>query len=310
MADSADITTALDGFFAYLKVEAGLSAATLEAYRRDLDLLARDLAEAGRSGYAQVEPRDLADHLRRLHRERDLQPASIARHLSSIRMFFRWLEANGRIERNPAAPLIPPTRWKRMPGVLSPGKMRALIEAASPEAGRLWRRDRAMLELMYAAGLRASEVGALKRDGWRPDIAVLLVDGKGEKQRLVPVGKPAVAAVEQYIEDLYPTLRRFDDGRDAGGLLLSHTGRPLTRVAVWQIVRKHAERADLGDVHPHMLRHSFATHLLQGGADLRVVQELLGHSNITTTQVYTHVDSRHLRDVVMNYLPRETKLTA
>jgi len=310
MASLTDITTAFDGFFAYLKVEAGLSSATLEAYRRDLNLLAGDLAKVGRNMCNDVEPRDLSEHLRSLHRDRDLQPASIARHLSSIRMFFRWLEANGRIDQNPAAPLIPPTRWKRMPGVLSPGKMRALIESATPESGRLWLRDRAMLELMYAAGLRASEVGALKRDGWRPDIAVLLVDGKGEKQRLVPVGKPAVAAVEQYLEELYPTLRRFNDGRDAGGLLLSHTGRPLTRVAVWQIVRKYAKYADLGDVHPHMLRHSFATHLLQGGADLRVVQELLGHSNITTTQVYTHVDSRHLRDVVMNFLPRESKRIA
>jgi integrase/recombinase XerD len=225
-------------------------------------------------------------------------------------MFFRWLEANSRIDRNPAAPLIPPTKWQRMPGVLSPNKMRLLIEAAAPESGRLWQRDRAMLELMYAAGLRASEVGALKRDGWRPDIAVLLVDGKGQKQRLVPVGKSAVAAVGQYLEHLYPTLRRFNDGREKGGLLLSHTGRPLTRVAVWQIVRKYAVLADLGDVHPHMLRHSFATHLLQGGADLRVVQELLGHSNITTTQIYTHVDSRHLRDVVMKFHPRESKRTA
>ena len=188
--------------------------------------------------------------------------------------------------------------------------MRKLIEAANEATGRLWLRDRAMLELMYAAGLRASEVGALKFAAWKRDLSVILVDGKGDKQRLVPVGKPAVQAVEAYLQALYPTLTRFGDGRDKGGLLLSHTGRPLTRVAVWQIVRKHAEAAGLEHVHPHMLRHSFATHLLQGGADLRVVQELLGHSNIGTTQIYTHVDSRHLRDVVMKHLPREQRKTA
>jgi integrase/recombinase XerD len=295
---------------AYLRVEAGLSSATLEAYERDIRLMVEDVASHGQAAMGDVQPRDLSEHLQRLSREHGLQPSSIARHLSSIRMFFRWLEANRYIAQSPAVPLIPPTRWKRMPGVLSPGRMRTLIESAKPGTGRLWLRDRAMLELMYAAGLRASEVGALKFAGWRKEIAILLVDGKGDKQRLVPVGKPAVAAVEAYLSELYPTLTRFNDGREKGALLLSHTGRPLTRVAVWQIVRRSAERAGLEHVHPHMLRHSFATHLLHGGADLRVVQELLGHSDIGTTQVYTHIDSRHLRDVIMKYLPREQLKTA
>lgn len=310
MAPSPALAEALNRYFVYLQVEAGLSRRTLDAYRRDLELLQTDLAAAGVSACTEVTPRHLADHLRSLHRDRSLQPASVARHLSSIRMFFRWLEANGWVSENPAAPLVPPTRWKRMPGVLTPRRMQRLIDAAQPDAGRLWLRDRAMLELMYAVGLRASEVGALRRSDWRADIAVVLVEGKGDKQRLVPAGRPARDAVEQYLDELYPSLLRFDDGRDEDGLLLSHTGRPLTRVAVWQIVRKYAQLADLGDVHPHMLRHSFATHLLQGGADLRVVQELLGHSNIATTQIYTHVDSRHLRDVVMNHLPRESRQSA
>ncbi|MCH2136120.1 MAG: tyrosine recombinase [Phycisphaerales bacterium] len=310
MADATTISQALPRYLSHLKVEAGLSARTLDAYHRDLALLLETLEARGVRACHQVQPQDLAEHLRLLHRERGLQPASIARHLSSIRMFFRWLEADGCIDDNPAGPLVPPTRWKRLPGVLSPGRIRTLIEAADSSAGRLWSRDRAMLELMYAAGLRASEVGLLGHSGWRPSLAVMLVDGKGDKQRLVPVGRPAVRAVECYLEELYPTLRRFNDGRDQGRLILSHTGRPLTRVAVWQIVRRYADRAGLGDVHPHMLRHSFATHLLQGGADLRVVQELLGHSNVATTQVYTHVDSRHLRDVVMNHLPREARRSA
>jgi integrase/recombinase XerD len=133
---------------------------------------------------------------------------------------------------------------------------------------------------------------------------VLLVTGKGDKQRLVPLGKAAINAIDEYGQHLRPTLARFDDGRDQSRLLLSNTGRPLERVAIWQIIRRLAVRAELGDVHPHMLRHSFATHMLAGGADLRVVQELLGHSNIATTQIYTHIDRSQLRDVVNTYLPR------
>ena len=307
MSTTPSFNEALDAFLIYLRVEAGLSKGTLTAYRRDLELLGQDLADGGVSDVTAIEPRDLAAHLKRLHRDRGMQPSSIARHLSAIRMLFRWLEANGHLVQSPASPLVTPTRWQRLPGVLSPGKMRKLLASAGEGADRLWQRDCALLELMYAAGLRASEVGTLRRDAWRADLGVLLIDGKGGKQRLVPVGKPAIAAVEQYLEGLYPALTRFKDGRDKGALLLSHSGRPLTRVAVWQIVGRCAKRAELGHVHPHMLRHSFATHLLQGGADLRVVQELLGHSDIGTTQIYTHIDSRHLRDVVMNCLPRQHK---
>jgi integrase/recombinase XerD len=131
-----------------------------------------------------------------------------------------------------------------------------------------------------------------------------MVIGKGNKQRLVPIGEPALVAVQQYVQDLMPTLLRFNDGRDNGKLLLSNTGRPLERVAIWQIVRRIAKRAKLGDVHPHTLRHSFATHMLAGGADLRVVQELLGHSDIGSTQIYTHIDRSQLKAVVAKYHPR------
>jgi len=258
-------------------------------------------------GIASVEeigPADLAEHVQLLHRERALQPTSIARHLATMRVFFRFLEANGYVEENPTRLLETPTRWKRLPGVLSPKKMRSLLAAPSPEAGRLWLRDKAMLELMYAAGLRASEVGALRTREYNTTLGVLLVTGKGNKQRLVPIGKPAMECTDRYVAELRPQLARFDDGRDEERLLLSNTGRPLERVAVWQIVRRAAARAGLADVHPHMLRHSFATHLLAGGADLRVVQDLLGHADISTTQVYTHVDRTRLRQVVKTYHPR------
>ncbi|MCA9290540.1 MAG: tyrosine-type recombinase/integrase, partial [Phycisphaerales bacterium] len=197
-----------------------------------------------------------------------------------------------------------PTRWKRLPGVLTPKQMRDLLEAPNPDAGRLWLRDRTMLELMYAAGLRASEVGVLALRDHNDTLNVLRVTGKGRKQRLVPIGRPAQAWTRRYLEELRPHLARFDDGRDDQRLLLSHTGRPLERVAVWQIVRRNARLAGIRDVHPHRLRHSFATHLLAGGADLRVVQELLGHADIATTQIYTHVDRSRLREVVRKHHPR------
>ncbi len=303
MADPSPFAPPVRDFLNYLRVEAGLAPATLDAYQRDLNDLAADLRAHGIETPERVRPTDLADHLQRLHRERGMQPSSVARHLAAIRVFFRFLVANGRLDDNPATLLETPTRWKRLPGVLSPRQMRQLLEGPSPEYGRLWVRDRCLLELMYAAGLRASEAGALRLRDYNPTLNVLLVSGKGRKQRLVPIGKPARTWTDRYLAELRPELRR-DDNRDEGRLLLSHTGRPLERVAVWQIVRRAAVAAGLADVHPHRLRHSFATHLLAGGADLRVVQELLGHSDIATTQIYTHVDRSHLRDVIKDKHPR------
>ena len=291
-------------FLTYLQVEAGLASAPLSAYASDLAAMVQGLLDRGVAVPGDVDPRHLAEHVQFLHRDRGLQPSSIARHLSTMRMFFRYLEGSGIVEANPTAPLSTPTRWKRLPGVLTPKQMRSLLEAADETSGRLWRRDRAMLELMYAAGLRASEVAGLQLDGYDERIAVLRVMGKGSKERLVPVGEPARNAVAAYLETLRPDLARFEDGRDQGHLLLSNTGRPLERVAVWQIVRRLAARAGIEQAHPHMLRHSFATHMLVGGADLRVVQELLGHEDIGTTQIYTHVDHSRLREVVKSHHPR------
>jgi integrase/recombinase XerD len=295
---------ALDQFLTYLRVEAALAPATLEAYGRDLNDLVADVRRQGVTGPAAVGPDHLAGHLRRLHRHRKLQPSSVARHLASLRVFFRFLLANELIASDPARLLERPTPWRRLPGVLSPGKMKRLLAAPSPEHGRLWLRDKALLELMYAGGLRASEVGALAVNEYNVTLGVLIVTGKGAKQRMVPIGRPAREWTERYLAELRPQLTRWGDGRDRGRLLLSHTGRPLERVAVWQIVRRNAALADLGDVHPHMLRHSFATHLLAGGADLRVVQELLFFDDTATTEIYTHVDRTRLREVIRKHHPR------
>lgn len=292
-------------FMVYARIEAGLAASTLEAYQRDLACLTAHMTEIGVRSPAETTVEHLAQHMRHLGRERGLDPATIVRHLATIRVFFRFLHANFRIPRDPARLIERPTRWKRLPGTLTPVQMKKLVEAPTSDHGALWLRDRALLELMYACGLRASEVGTLKVNDFNQTLGVLSVVGKGNKHRVVPAGEPAIDATIRYLTELRPHLTRWNDGRDQYRLLLSHTGRPIERVAVWQIVAKYAKVAGIKGVHPHLLRHSFATHLVAGGADLRVVQELLGHSDIATTQVYTHVDRSHLRRTIERFHPRE-----
>jgi integrase/recombinase XerD len=296
-------------FLTFIRVECGLSANTLDAYGRDLSYLLDHLAEHGVLTPAAIGPRDLARHITGLKSDRSLSGTSIVRHLATIKVFCRWLAARGLVSENPADLLDRPTRWKKLPGVLSPRDLKRLLEAPRPGADALddgpplWLRDRAMLELMYASGLRASEVGAVALTDLHETLGVVRVTGKGRKQRLVPVGKPALAAIAAYVKECRPRLTR-PDVRDQGRLLLSRSGRPLERVAVWQIVKRHAVAAGMRNVHPHILRHSFATHLVAGGADLRVVQELLGHADIATTQIYTHVDSSRLKAVHRKHHPR------
>jgi integrase/recombinase XerD len=300
-------------FFTYLRVECGLSQNTLQAYARDLRDLCLDLAEQGLTTLFGVGPRNLAEHLARLRTVRGLSSSSIARHLAAIRMLFRFLRSEGQVQGDPTEWLERPTQWRRLPGLLSREGVNALLAApkpaeAEPQRGAepgppLWLRDRAILECMYACGLRASEVGALRTNDIQPTLGVMTVSGKGNKQRLVPYGKPAGQALEQYLLRCRPTVVR-PDGRDKSRLFLSRTGRPLERVAVWQIVKRNAAAAGLKDVHPHLLRHTFATHLLTGGSDLRVVQELLGHSSIVTTQIYTRVDQPRLKEIHKKFHPR------
>lgn len=311
-------------FLTFARVECGLATNSVEAYGRDLRDLLTDLAAAGRARLAEVTARDLSDHLAALRAERNMAASSVIRHLATMRVFFRWAESTGELPTdpdgrplNPADALDRPTRWKKLPGVLTPAQVRSLLAAPSKLAAAdddgvvarvpLHLRDRALLELMYACGLRASETAGLRVRDVHETLGVVMAHGKGDKQRLVPIGKPAQAAVGEYLRECRPRLVREGDaleGRGDGRLLLSRTGRPLERVAVWQIVKRCAAAAGIRHVHPHMLRHSFATHLLMGGADLRVVQELLGHADVGTTQIYTHVDSKRLRDVQRKYHPR------
>ncbi|MFM9956709.1 MAG: tyrosine recombinase [Phycisphaerales bacterium] len=298
-------------FLAFLRIECGLSVNTLLAYERDLSDLGADLAEHGVSDSTAATTADLIGHITRLRTEKRLASTSIARHLATIRMFFRWHTSETRQDQSPADLLERPSMWQRLPDVLSKSNVRALLEA--PDLMRqesterdpvpIWKRDRAMLETMYACGLRASEVCALGRNDMMNSLGVLRVTGKGDKQRLVPYGKPAEESLLDYLAVCRPRLVK-PDGRDRDRIFLSRTGRPLERVAVWQIVTKHASAAGLRDVHPHTMRHTFATHLLTGGADLRVVQELLGHASIATTQIYTRVDQPRLKEVHRRFHPR------
>lgn len=290
-------------FLAYLRVECGLAPATISAYAADLRDLAEDL---GHPAPATLTARDLSNHLANLKREKEMAASSVARHLATIKVFCRWLTSEGVFEANPADLLDQPTRWKRLPGTLSPIQVKRMIQSVQPTVSGtpLHLRDRALLELMYACGLRASEAADLDADALHPALRVLKVTGKGRRQRLVPMGAPAEAALDDYLDHCRPLLVRTPP-LDKHRLLLSRTGRPLERSMVWRIVKKAAADAGLSaKVSPHTLRHSFATHLLMGGADLRAVQEMLGHADIATTQIYTHVDKARLKHVHQKFHPR------
>lgn len=302
-------------FLAYLRVECGLSENTLAAYARDLRDLAADLDSWGVSSFADASAKDLVRHLSALRSVKGMSASSVARHLVSIRLLFRFLRSREESESDPTEALDRPSQWQRLPSLLTPANLRALLAApelaaalalTNPSADQgppLWIRDKAILEFMYGCGLRASEIGLLALDDVQPTLRTVLVNGKGGRQRLVPFGKPAGEWLDKYLARCRPMLLR-PDGRDRGRLFLSRTGRPVERVAVWQIIKRYAGLAGLRGVHPHVLRHTFATHLLSGGADLRVVQELLGHSSITTTQVYTRVDAPRLKEIHRRYHPR------
>ena len=306
VAPSAAVRS-FEGFLTFCRIECGLAKLTLEAYRRDLRQLGAYLDEHGVRDPARASMEDLVNHIRWLSRSKEYEATTVTRHLASIRVFYRWLHSTGAIKRDPARLLERPSAWKRLPGAMSEQQMATLVEFPSKEGGDLWLRDRALLELLYSGGLRASEVATVKVSDFHDTLGVLGVTGKGGKQRVVPIGVPAITWTKRYLEECRPGLAQKGGGRDAHRLLLSFTGRPLERVAVWQIVKRIAARAGLADVHPHTLRHSFATHLVVGGADLRVVQELLGHSSIMTTQVYTHVSKSRLQEVLLTCHPREMR---
>jgi len=286
-------------FIDYLRTECRLSKNTVLAYGRDLVRFRKWL---GTRSVLQLTIRDLSDFAAWLHQQ-ELAPASVARHLVSLKMFFRYLQLEGEMKDNLAELLGSQKLWERVPQVLSPQMVNRFLDAPHP-SDSFYLRDRALLELLYATGCRASELSNLKIEDVHLGESFCMCRGKGDKQRLVPLGGKAIAAVTDYLGQERPALIARSP-RPSGWLLVSRTGRRLRREAIWEIVKKYARRAGLpSKIGPHTLRHSFATHLLAGGADLRQVQEMLGHASIATTQIYTHVDQSRLKAIHKKFHPR------
>lgn len=287
-------------FLTFIRIECGFSPATLAAYGGDIRDLWVWMVENKQHAWTDLTDDQIADHLRHLE-GKGHAVSTIARHVATIRVFCRFLKANDYLDVDPAEQLTQPQTWQRLPTVLGEEQVNKLLAAPDPDT-LLYLRDIALMEMLYAGGLRASEIADLEITGVHFDLGVVRVMGKGSKERVVPLGQPALKALRRYTEELREDLVRDESYTDR--VFLSRTGQPITRIVVWQIVKRHAEKAGLSHVHPHTLRHSFATHLLAGGADLRVVQELLGHSNIQTTQLYTHVDRTRLKEVLTKFHPR------
>jgi integrase/recombinase XerD len=287
----------LDRFLDSIEVERGLSRNTVDAYRRDLVRLAEDLTRSG-SSLEEAGRGDLAAHVRGL-RKGGLSTRSIARALSSMRQLYAWLHQTGERGDDPSLDLEPPRQFKTLPKVLSEGEVEALL--ARPDvATPLGRRDRTMLELLYATGLRVSELVGLTLSQLRLDGGFLIARGKGSKERIVPIGERAEEWVRDYLGMVRPQLA---PGRGET-LFVNARGGPLTRVGFWKILRRYGLEVGIRDLSPHVLRHSFATHLLEHGADLRAVQMMLGHADVSTTQIYTHIHQQRLRSLYDRFHPR------
>jgi integrase/recombinase XerD len=288
----------VDAFLESFRVEGGAAALTVTAYRRDLRRLAAFVSTRRRT-LETARPTDLVDYLADL-RARGLGPRTLGRQLAAIRGFYRFARAGGHRGDDPTTLLESPRLPRRLPRALSRADATALVEVAGGETPR-GLRDRALLELLYGAGLRASEVIGLRPGDLDLHGQFLVCQGKGSRQRLVPLGGAARRAVAAYLERGRPALlRRADPGR----LFLNHHGRGLSRQGLWTLVRGYARRAGVRRAFPHALRHSFASHLLEGGADLRSVQALLGHADIGTTEVYTHLPSDAVRRMYRAFHPR------
>jgi integrase/recombinase XerD len=290
----------LESFRDFLALESGHSANTVESYLRDLRRLGEFATTRGVRDPSRLTRSLLRDFVFVL-KDVGLSPASIRRGVSAIRTYFGFLVGEGRLANDPSDRLESPRRGRRLPQTLTVTEVEALLGSPGVEEPLAWR-DRALLELGYGAGLRVSELCGLSLTDLLLSDNLVRVYGKGGKERLVPIGRTVIGAVSVYLHTMRPEL---DKGKSRGRVLLNARGQPLSRVGAWSVVKRAAERAAIDKrVTPHTLRHSFATHLLEGGADLRAVQEMLGHADLSTTQIYTHVDREYLRSVHRQFHPR------
>ncbi len=287
----------LQRYLEALSLERGLADLTVEAYCRDLERLRRDLGKLGTTMF-EANSEALSAHLRGL-RQSGLSPRSIDRARVAIRGFYGHLVESGDRASNPAVNLSPPRLWRKLPRVLAEREVEALLQAPDVETP-LGLRDRAMIELLYATGARVSELVGLQLQQARLDVGFLVIYGKGGKERIVPIGEQAEDWVGRYLQEARPALAR---GRHET-LFVNARGGPLTRQGFWKNLRRHGASVGVRELSPHILRHSFATHLLEHGADLRAVQMMLGHSDISTTQIYTHIHEQRLRRLYDQHHPR------
>lgn len=291
-----NLHSAIDSFLAHLAVERGLAPSTLEAYGRDLAALAGSLGDVS---VAQIDARSLRRHFSRLEAQGHVA-STRARAQSAISRLLAFLRGEGALASDPLAELGRPRRGRKVPRALSLQEVTMLIEA--PDESPLGIRDRAMLEILYAAGLRVSELTALRLSDLQLESRACRVQGKGRRERLALLGEPAVHWLLRYLEEVRP---RWLRGPGNEHVFISRRGTNLTRQSVWYRVRHYGRRAGVvQELTPHVLRHSFATHLLEGGADLRAIQEMLGHADIGTTEIYTHVSRKRLHDLVESRHPR------
>lgn len=284
-------------FFNYLRVERGLSANTLLAYRSDLEKLAAFAHAAGKDMIS-VERDDLTQFIKHLHGQ-GLEARSIARVLVTVRGFFKYLVLDGFLKRDPSVNLESPKSWQSLPKFLIAEEVERLLEApdASTDVGI---RDKAMLEVLYATGLRVSELVNIKVNDLNLEMGFLTTLGKGSKERTVPLGQSAIGWVRRY----YPVRAKWLGDKTSPLLFLNKSGSALSRQAFWKLIVEYGNRAKIGHITPHLLRHSFATHLLENGADLRSVQLMLGHADISTTQIYTHITNERLKHIYKKFHPR------
>jgi integrase/recombinase XerD len=290
----------LEQFADFLSLERGASPNTVAAYRRDLRHLVEFLEGRGAGAPERATTQALRDFIFHL-KDLGLEATSIRRHISALRTYYRFLAGEGHVVRDPTERLASPKKWRTLPAVLSVPEVERLLAAPHADHPLAWR-DRALLEFAYATGARVSELTGIGVQDLLFDEGLARIYGKGSKERLVPVGRRALGAVALYVREIRPKLEK---GRGAGRLFLNARGGPLSRVGVWDIIRRSARAAGLSKrVTPHTLRHTFATHLLEGGADLRAVQEMLGHVDLSTTQLYTKVDRDYLRTVHRSFHPR------
>jgi len=296
----------IDSFLTYLTVEKGFSDNTVAAYRNDLSRLANFVEEeANKQGitpsWANFGRQGMLSYLLDLN-QRSYAPTTRARKVAAARSFFKFLVAEEIIKEDPTENVKSPTIGRALPKPISVSQIRTLLEQPTKRSTPEAKRDAAMLQLLYASGMRVSELVSLNLDDVNTVDGNVRCFGKGHKERIVPIHKQAVQAIDEYVEEARPRLVRNDKEK---ALFLNRRGDRLTRQGFWQILKEYAKSAGLeGEVTPHTLRHSFATHMLSGGADLRAVQELLGHANISTTQVYTHLTTEHIRRAYEQSHPR------